>query len=112
MVLIAKFYCTTLGRNLDGIHFAMTFLETWQKKQHGNELEYLKWYAKDKDVVVIGGGDTGCDCIATSLRQVTGHIAFQSEFYTALRIVLLTNLDARIYLVQYFQCSQIKEVPY
>ena len=58
------------GRNLDGIHYAMTFLETWQKKQHGNELEYLKWYAKDKDVIVIGGGDTGCDCIATSLRQV------------------------------------------
>lgn len=26
--------------------------------------------AKDKDVIVIGGGDTGCDCIATSLRQV------------------------------------------
>ena len=58
------------GRNLEGIHYAMTFLETWQKKQHGNELEYLKWYAKDKDVIVIGGGDTGCDCIATSLRQV------------------------------------------
>ena len=48
----------------------MTFLETWQKKQHGNNLDYLKWYAKDKDVIVIGGGDTGCDCIATSLRQV------------------------------------------
>ena len=59
------------GRNLDGIHFAMTFLETWQKKQHGNNLDYLKWYAKDKDVIVIGGGDTGCDCIGTSLRQVS-----------------------------------------
>ena len=58
------------GRNLEGIHYAMTFLETWQKKQHGNNLDYLKWYAKDKDVIVIGGGDTGCDCIATSLRQV------------------------------------------
>ncbi|KAL4232715.1 hypothetical protein ACF0H5_007403 [Mactra antiquata] len=57
------------GRNLDGIHYAMTFLETWQKKQEGNELEYLKVNAKDKDVIIIGGGDTGCDCIATSLRH-------------------------------------------
>ncbi|XP_052242063.1 uncharacterized protein LOC127852221 isoform X2 [Dreissena polymorpha] len=57
------------GRQLDGIHFAMSFLETWQKKQQGNNLEYLKLYAQDKDVVVIGGGDTGCDCIATSLRH-------------------------------------------
>lgn len=57
------------GRNLNGIHYAMSFLESWQKVQHGNELDYLKVYAKDKDVVIIGGGDTGCDCIATSLRQ-------------------------------------------
>lgn len=57
------------GRHLNGIHFAMSFLETWQKKQHGNDLDYLHVYAKDKDVVIIGGGDTGCDCIATSLRQ-------------------------------------------
>ena len=48
----------------------MSFLETWQKVQHGNDLDYLRVYAKDKDVVIIGGGDTGCDCIATSLRQV------------------------------------------
>ncbi|XP_018895699.1 uncharacterized protein [Bemisia tabaci] len=56
------------GRQLEGIHFAMNFLETWQKKQMGNELTSLI-LAKDKNVVVIGGGDTGCDCIATSLRQ-------------------------------------------
>ncbi|KAK7486587.1 hypothetical protein BaRGS_00022112, partial [Batillaria attramentaria] len=55
------------GRQLDGIHYAMNFLETWQKQQHGNDNPYIS--AKDKDVVVIGGGDTGCDCIATSLRQ-------------------------------------------
>ena len=48
----------------------MSFLETWQKVQDGNDLDYLRVYAKDKDVVIIGGGDTGCDCIATSLRQV------------------------------------------
>lgn len=57
------------GRHLNGIYFAMSFLETWQKKQEGNDLEYAKLLAKDKDVVIIGGGDTGCDCIATSLRQ-------------------------------------------
>lgn len=64
------YFCIS-GRNLNGIHFAMTFLETWQKKQEGNELDYLKWNAKDKDVIIIGGGDTGCDCIATSLRHVS-----------------------------------------
>ena len=60
-----------LGKDLNNIFFAVSFLETWQKKQHGNdEVEHLKYLAKDKDVIVIGGGDTGCDCIATSLRQV------------------------------------------
>ncbi|XP_063220022.1 uncharacterized protein LOC134529642 [Bacillus rossius redtenbacheri] len=57
------------GRQLEGIHFAMAFLETWQKKQLGNDIELLGLTAKDKDVIIIGGGDTGCDCIATSLRQ-------------------------------------------
>ncbi|XP_046391906.1 glutamate synthase [NADH] isoform X1 [Ischnura elegans] len=57
------------GRQLEGIYFAMTFLETWQKKQMGNDVTLGGLSAKDKDVVVIGGGDTGCDCIATSLRQ-------------------------------------------
>ncbi|KAG6463019.1 hypothetical protein O3G_MSEX013607 [Manduca sexta] len=61
------------GRQLNGIHFAMEFLETWQKKQMGSTYPHLKenpeLNAKDKNVLVIGGGDTGCDCIATSLRQ-------------------------------------------
>jgi glutamate synthase (NADPH/NADH) len=47
----------------------MSFLETWQKKQVGTSTS-APILAKDKDVIVIGGGDTGCDCIATSLRQV------------------------------------------
>ncbi len=48
----------------------MSFLETWQKKQSGNSIDYLKMYAEGKDIVIVGGGDTGVDCIATSLRQV------------------------------------------
>lgn len=59
------------NRQLDGIHFAMAFLETWQKKQMGNKIDVTPLSAKDKDVIVIGGGDTSCDCIGTSLRQVS-----------------------------------------
>lgn len=58
------------GRHLEGIYFAMNFLESSQKKQLGGPTE-LPLLARDKDVIVIGGGDTGCDCIATSLRQVS-----------------------------------------
>ncbi|XP_012539553.2 putative glutamate synthase [NADPH] isoform X1 [Monomorium pharaonis] len=58
------------GRQLEGIHFAVSFLEHWQKKQMGNAAPLdMRLIAKNKDVVIIGGGDTGCDCIATSLRQ-------------------------------------------
>ncbi|KXJ22785.1 putative glutamate synthase [NADPH] [Exaiptasia diaphana] len=56
------------GRHLKGVHFAMNFLETSQKRQMGNyNLPSLD--ATGKDVVVIGGGDTGVDCIGTSVRQ-------------------------------------------
>ncbi|XP_051158706.1 uncharacterized protein LOC127280028 [Leptopilina boulardi] len=58
------------GRQFEGIHFAVSFLEHWQKKQMGNEAPLdMRLIAKGKDVIIIGGGDTGCDCIATSLRQ-------------------------------------------
>ncbi|XP_043207721.1 glutamate synthase [NADH]-like isoform X1 [Amphibalanus amphitrite] len=57
------------GRKLEGIHFAMEFLETWQKKQMGNDIDETRLSAKDRDVIVIGGGDTGNDCIGTSLRH-------------------------------------------
>lgn len=56
------------GRELDGIHFAMDFLRSNTKVVQGIEKE-LKINAKDKHVVVIGGGDTGSDCIGTSIRQ-------------------------------------------
>jgi NAD(P)H-dependent glutamate synthase small subunit len=57
------------GRELAGIHLAMEFLQTWQQKQHGDAVDHLPLSAKGLDVLVIGGGDTGCDCIGTALRQ-------------------------------------------
>lgn len=58
------------GRELDGVHFAMDFL-TQQNRRVGREPlgEVAELTAKDKHVVVIGGGDTGSDCIGTSFRQ-------------------------------------------
>lgn len=58
------------GRNLSGIHFAKDYLETATKRLLDNSLTLPPSLdAKDKDVVVIGGGDTGTDCVATALRQ-------------------------------------------
>ncbi len=58
------------GRDLDGIHFAMEFLPQ-QNRRVGNEPlgDVREILAGGKDVVVIGGGDTGSDCIGTSIRQ-------------------------------------------
>ncbi|KAI9798693.1 MAG: glutamate synthase [NADH] [Sarcosagium campestre] len=58
------------NRNLEGIHFAMQFLHRNTKSLLDSELkdgEYIS--AKDKHVVVIGGGDTGNDCIGTAVRH-------------------------------------------
>lgn len=57
------------GRELEGIYFAMTFLSTWQKNQESKTTDQVTITAQGKKVVVIGGGDTGVDCIGTSLRQ-------------------------------------------
>ena len=58
------------GRELDGVHFAMTFLPQQNKRNAGDEIDPEETIsAKDKHVVVIGGGDTGSDCIGTSFRQ-------------------------------------------
>ncbi|MFT3671940.1 glutamate synthase subunit beta [Aestuariivirga sp.] len=58
------------GRDLDGIHFAMDFLPQ-QNRRVGKEapLDNKPILANGKHVVVIGGGDTGSDCIGTSIRQ-------------------------------------------
>lgn len=57
------------GRELDGIHFAMDFLHANVEKllQEEHKKEFIS--AKDKDVIVIGGGDTGTDCVSTSMRH-------------------------------------------
>ncbi len=64
------FFAKTPGRELKGIHFAMEFLHANTKSlldsQHADG-KYLS--ARDKDVIVIGGGDTGTDCVGTALRH-------------------------------------------
>ena len=57
------------GRNLKGVHFAMEFLHRNTKSLlDGKKVkEYIS--AENKDVLVIGGGDTGTDCVATAMRH-------------------------------------------
>ena len=55
------------GRELKGIHFAMDFLRQQNKRCEGdNFVGKGEIFAEKKHVVVIGGGDTGSDCIGTS----------------------------------------------
>ena len=58
------------GRDLDGVHFAMEFLPQ-QNRRVGDEplANVMPILAGNKHVIVIGGGDTGSDCIGTSIRQ-------------------------------------------
>jgi glutamate synthase (NADPH/NADH) small chain len=58
------------GRDLDGVHFAMDYLTAQNRRCAGDDLspgEMLS--AEGKDVIIIGGGDTGADCLGTALRQ-------------------------------------------
>ena len=58
------------GRELKGIHFAMEFLPQQNKRCEGDVLDpSLAILAAGKRVVILGGGDTGADCLGTSLRQ-------------------------------------------
>jgi glutamate synthase (NADPH/NADH) small chain len=63
------------GRDLDGVHFAMEFLPQSNRANWGDadvaalHPKKQKIWADGKKVIVIGGGDTGSDCIGTSLRQ-------------------------------------------
>jgi glutamate synthase (NADPH/NADH) small chain len=58
------------GRDLKGIYFAMDFLSQQNQLIMGESVDEDKLIsAKDKQVLVIGGGDTGSDCVGTSIRQ-------------------------------------------
>ncbi len=58
------------GRDLEGVYFAMDFLTQQNKKVAGKLTgEEFRILAKGKKVLVIGGGDTGSDCVGTSVRQ-------------------------------------------
>ena len=61
------------GRQLDGIHQAMEYLPWANKVQQGDQVLDANGQppitARDKRVIIIGGGDTGADCLGTSLRQ-------------------------------------------
>eukprot|EP00963_Diacronema_lutheri_P006323 scaffold544_cov320-Pavlova_lutheri.AAC.37 len=58
------------GRNLEGVHFAMEFLHKNTKSLLDSNLQDGNFIsAKGKNVIVIGGGDTGTDCIGTSIRH-------------------------------------------
>ena len=54
------------GRNLDGVHFAMELLSQPNWEDNSQKVPIS---AKNKNVVIIGGGDTGADCLGTSIRQ-------------------------------------------
>jgi glutamate synthase (NADPH/NADH) small chain len=58
------------GRELKGIHFAMEFLPQQNRRNEGDTLDpATEISAKGKRVLIIGGGDTGADCLGTSHRQ-------------------------------------------
>ena len=57
------------GRNLAGVHFAMEYLTASTKSLLDGGPDQSPIHARGKDVVVIGGGDTGTDCVGTALRQ-------------------------------------------
>ena len=59
---------TIPGRELEGIHFALEFLQG-QNRVNSGELSSVPVNAAGKDVLIIGGGDTGSDCAGTAIRQ-------------------------------------------
>ena len=63
------------GRELNGIHFAMEFLPQQNRRCEGDTVpDALEILATGKHVVIIGGGDTGADCLGTSHRQKAASI--------------------------------------
>jgi glutamate synthase (NADPH/NADH) small chain len=62
------------GRDLDGVHFAMDFLPQQNRRVAGDPIEAPEIVATGRHVVVLGGGDTGSDCVGTSHRQGAGTV--------------------------------------
>ena len=57
------------GRELKGVHFAMEFLGQNNRRANNMDLKTEEIHAAGKHVVIIGGGDTGSDCVGTSNRH-------------------------------------------
>jgi glutamate synthase (NADPH) small chain len=57
------------GRSFIGVHFAHEFLSQQNMKTAGKDIEKMDINAQEKNVVIIGGGDTGSDCVGTAVRQ-------------------------------------------
>jgi len=57
------------GRNLKGVHFAMDFLTQQNRRVSGKKVGVEEIWATNKNIFVIGGGDTGSDCVGTSIRH-------------------------------------------
>src|SRR5262249_1998595 len=63
------------GRELQGVHFAMDFLTQQNKRVAGDSEDKSKAIlATGKPVIIIGGGDTGADCLGTSHRQKAANV--------------------------------------
>ncbi|HUA23860.1 MAG TPA: glutamate synthase subunit beta [Steroidobacteraceae bacterium] len=60
---------TVENRKLQGVHFAMDYLTASTKALLNGGPDHSPIHARDKHVVVVGGGDTGTDCVATAMRQ-------------------------------------------
>ena len=68
--MLPRDLATTPGRELKGIYFAMDYLRQQNKVVKGETIpQSIHIHAKDKKVLVIGGGDTGSDCVGTAIRQ-------------------------------------------
>ena len=57
------------GRELGGVHFAMDFLTAQNRRNNGDDGVGSELDARDRNVIIIGGGDTGSDCAGTCVRQ-------------------------------------------
>lgn len=57
------------GRDLSGVHYAMEFLKQQNKRVGNSTIDVPEIHAQGKNVLVIGGGDTGSDCVGTSNRH-------------------------------------------